>query len=231
MTAQHPTGHVVRVALLGVVLAAGAAVLWRAGLFDVDRLRSLTGEAGPAAPVVFVFTYAALTRFPLPKNVLSAVAGAVFGLAVGVALVWSAAVLGAVLAFVIARRVDATALDWATGRHRDRGHALLDRHGTQAVLWGRLVAVAPFTAVNYVAGMSSIRSRDYVLGTAVGILPGTVVYVAVGTFALARPDLLVWAGLALLLLLVAGGAVARRLGRGVQPDQSGQPGQHCTTEA
>ncbi len=211
MTAQHTTRHVVRVAVLGMVLVAGAAVLWWTGLFDVDRLRSLVGEAGPAAPVLFVLTYAAMTLFPLPKNVLSAAAGAVFGLAVGTALVWGAAMLGAVLAFVIARRVDPTALDWATGRHRDRVHALLDRHGTQAVLWGRLVPVAPFTAVNYVAGMSSVRARDYVVGTALGIIPGTVVYVAVGSFALTRPDLLVWAGLALLLLFAAGAALARRL--------------------
>lgn len=211
MTAQHTTGHVVRVALLGVVLVAGAAALWWTGLFDVDRLRSLVAEAGPAAPVLFVLTYAAVTLFPLPKNVLSAAAGAVFGLTVGTALVWGAAMLGAVLAFLIARRVDATALDWATGRHRDRVHALLDRHGTQAVLWARLVPVAPFTAVNYVAGMSSVRARDYVVGSALGIIPGTVVYVAVGTFALTRPDLLVWAGLALLLLFVAGAALARRL--------------------
>lgn len=213
MTGPHTARHLVRVVLLGLVLAAGAAMLWQAGLFDVDRLRALVVQAGPAAPVLFTLAYACVTLFPWPKNVLSALAGAVFGLAIGVALVWGAAMLGALLAFAMARRVDPDALDWATGRHRDRVHHLLDRNGTQAVLWGRLVPVAPFTAVNYVAGMSSVRARDYVLGTALGIIPGTVVYVAVGTFALARPGLLVWAVLALLLLLLfAGAALARRRG-------------------
>ncbi len=46
----------------------------------------------------------------------------------------------------------------------------------------RLVPVLPFTAINYAAGLTSVRTRDYTIGTAVGIVPGTVSIVALGTF-------------------------------------------------
>jgi uncharacterized membrane protein YdjX (TVP38/TMEM64 family) len=46
------------------------------------------------------------------------------------------------------------------------------------------VPVLPFTAINYVAGMSSVRFRDFVIGTAVGIVPGALAYAAVGAFGL-----------------------------------------------
>lgn len=45
----------------------------------------------------------------------------------------------------------------------------------------RLVPIVPFTAINYTAGLTGVRLRDYTLGTAVGIIPGTVANVALGT--------------------------------------------------
>lgn len=210
MPTQRTTGHGVRISLLTFALIGGAALLWCGGLFDLEHVRALAGEAGPAAPVLFTLTYAGVTLFPVPKNVLSALAGAVFGLMVGVALVWAAAMVGAVVSFAIARRVDPTALAWATGRHHDKVHAVLARHGMTAVTSGRLIPVAPFTAVNYIAGMSGVRTRDYVLGTGLGIIPGTVVYVAVGAFGVRRPDLLGWAAVALLSVLAGGAFLARR---------------------
>lgn len=174
-------------------------------------MRARVAHAGAVAPVVFVAAYAAVTLLPVPKNVLSVGAGALFGFGPGTALVWLAAMLGAVAAFAVARAVDPGALSWVVGRHRDRVLRVLHRHGLASVLIARLVPVAPFTAVNYVSGMSPVRRRDFVLGTAVGILPGTVVYVAVGAYGFTRPGTVVLAVSALLALTAAGGVATRRL--------------------
>ncbi len=46
----------------------------------------------------------------------------------------------------------------------------------------RLVPILPFTVINYSAGLTAVRTRDYAIGTAVGIVPGTVSFVALGAF-------------------------------------------------
>lgn len=64
----------------------------------------------------------------------------------------------------------------------ERLDALVLRHGPATVLVARLIPVVPFTAVNYGSGLTAVGFRAYVLGTAVGIVPGTVAYVAVGAY-------------------------------------------------
>jgi len=196
---------------LAVALLVGLLVLWHLGLLDASRLRDATRTAGPMAPVVFVVGYAGLTLFPVPKNVLSALAGALFGLGAGLALVWVAAMVGALVSFFIARAVDGRALDRLTGRHRARVEALLAHHGVASIVAIRLVPVAPFTVVNYVAGLCGVRWRAYAVGTGIGILPGTLAYVAVGAYGLQSPSRVALAGAALLLLMLAGTLWSRRL--------------------
>ncbi len=101
-----------------------------------------------------------------------------FGLAAGIAIVLVAAVLGAIVAFGLGRTLGRDAVQRFTGTRVARVDALLRRRGILAVIGLRLVPVVPFTAVNYAAGLTSVGVRDYVLGTAVGIVPGTVAYVA-----------------------------------------------------
>ena len=216
-----------------LLLAAGTAgaVLWSTGALDLQQLRDRVEAAGSAAPVLFVTVYAALTLLPVPKNVLSAAAGALFGFGAGLALVWVAAMIGALVAFAVARAVDPSALGWATGRHRERVEQVLDRHGVSAVVVVRLIPIAPFTAVNYVSGMSPLRVGAYVWGTGIGIIPGTVVYVAAGAFALGSPGRLGAMAAALAALVLVGGVWARRLrtghasepGAGASPVTTGRP--------
>jgi uncharacterized membrane protein YdjX (TVP38/TMEM64 family) len=49
-----------------------------------------------------------------------------------------------------------------------------------AVLTGRLIPVTPFTLVSYAGGLSGIRVRSYLAGSAVGLVPGTVLHVTIG---------------------------------------------------
>lgn len=74
----------------------------------------------------------------------------------------------------------------------------------------RLVPVVPFTAINYTAGLTGIRFWHYTLGTALGIVPGTVAYVALGTYGTTPGSwpFLVAAGA--LVLLSVGGLLATR---------------------
>lgn len=199
--------------LLVLILAAAIIAAAVVGLPDVAALQSDIAAAGPAAPVVFVLAYAALTLAPVPKNVLSAVAGLLFGLVTGIALVFVAAMLGALTAFWLGRVLGRGAVERFTGARVARVDELLARRGVMAVIGVRLVPVVPFTAINYTSGLTGVRLGDYTLGTAVGIVPGTVAYVTLGTYGSAPVSWPVALSAAALGLLTAAGVVAARRSR------------------
>lgn len=120
----------------------------------------------------------------MPKSVLSVAAGLVFGFAGGIAIVFDAAILGSVVAFWLGRWLGREAVERFTGARVEKVDLLLSRRGLVAMIGLRLVPVLPFTAINYAAGLSSIRWWPYFLGTAIGILPGTVSFVTLGAFGL-----------------------------------------------
>ncbi|HSK34198.1 MAG TPA: TVP38/TMEM64 family protein [Propionicimonas sp.] len=175
---------------------------------DLLRLAESVRAAGPAAPVAFVALYAACTLLPLPRNVLSAAAGTLFGWGWGIPLAYLGSLLGAGAAFWLARAQGRSR--WSrsskalSGSRRASFDAALEKRGLLTVLGARVLPVVPFTAFNYAAGLTGIRRRDYVVGTVLGVVPGTVAYVTAGAYA-ARPA--AWSlevtGAMLLLLGVA----------------------------
>lgn len=227
----RPVGRAVwvRLAVLGGLIGAAVVVALVIGVPDVAALRADIAAAGPAAPVLFVFLYAVATLAPLPKNVLSTLGGLMFGLVPAVMLVLVAALLGAAVVYGLGRALGRGAVERFTGTRVARVDELLRRRGLIAVIAVRLVPVVPFTAVNYAAGLTAVRFRDYVLGTALGMIPGTVAFVALGAYGSSPGSWpFVLAVAALVGLSLGGVAVARRSRRraaaGTSDPAAGCPG-------
>ena len=204
-----------RLRLLGLALAVliGGALAWLLLGGSLDTVQQAVAASGPWAPLVYVALHVLLTLVPVSKNLLSAVAGALFGLVGGIALSWVASMVSALVTFLIARRLGREAVAAMTGPRIDKVEELLRRQGVLAVVVARLTPVLPFTVVNYGAGVSAITMRDFVLGTAVGILPGTVGYAALGASAGRDATTFVAAGIVAALLLVGSVVVGRRVSR------------------
>ncbi|WP_404351457.1 VTT domain-containing protein [Phycicoccus jejuensis] len=196
--------------VVGVLLAGGLALLLLGG--DLATVRRAVAASGAWGPVVFVVLHVVLTLVPVPKNLLAGIAGALFGLGAGSALSWGGAVASAWVTFELAGRLGADAVDGITGARVERVRRVLRERGLLAVVIARLTPFVPFTVVNYGAGVSRVGRRDYLLGTALGVVPGTVAYVAVGASAGQDATTILLAGGAGVLLLVAAGVLARRLG-------------------
>lgn len=194
-------------AALLVVLAAGTLLALRVGLPPVEELRTGLSGFGAAAPLVLGVAYAAATLAWLPRNVLSATCGLLLGFAGGVPVALAGSLLGGATGFALARLLGRDAVGRFVRGRIDRADALLLRRGFVTVLTARLLPVVPFTAVTYAAGLSAVRSRDHLLGTAVGIVPGTLAYVAVGAFG-AMPE--TWPVVGAVLALALGGALLTR---------------------
>ncbi|MFI7359514.1 TVP38/TMEM64 family protein [Streptomyces avidinii] len=198
---------VVLLVVLGSWVALGGGDLLR----DVRRWVDSLGIWGP---VVFAVVYALAVTALLPGSVLTASAGALFGLAVGVGAVLVGATAGAALSFGLARWLGRPVVARYAGSGRlARLDAYLTRRGFVAVLLVRLVPLFPFSLINYGAGVAGVRFSSYVTATALGIIPGTVVYTGLGG-SLGDPGSPgLWIALGALLVLSAGGWWAARLVR------------------
>ena len=208
-----------RLSAFVVVVVTAFIVALTVDLPSAAALRRMIEETGWAAPAVFVGLYAVVTLAPVPKNVLSALGGLLFGLLPGVLLVLAAALVGASVAFALGRGLGRDSVERLTSTRVHEVDALLARRGLVAVVAVRLVPVVPFTAINYAAGLTGVRTRDYLLGTAVGIVPGTVAYVTLGTYGSTPGAWPFLASAAALVALSVGGVlVARRRRRPRESD-------------
>jgi uncharacterized membrane protein YdjX (TVP38/TMEM64 family) len=105
------------------------------------------------------------------------------------------------------------------GARWQRLERALDRRGVLAVLTARVMPVVPFVAVSYAAGLAGIRLGAYVVGTVLGVLPGSVAYVTIGasatTLTVWTPS--AWSTVVVLLVLLGGLALTTTLRRRRRP--------------
>lgn len=201
----------IRLALLGLLLATGVVVAVVVGIPPVSEIRAAVTAAGMAGPVLYAAAYAAITLTPATAAALSVTAGLLFGVPVGLAVVMAGAVVSACAAFGIARGLGRSAVRGIDNARLARLDALLRRRGVLAVIGVRMVPLLPFAPLNYACGLVGVRWRDYVPGTALGILPGCSFSVTLGAYGstpTSAPFLAAVAGV--VLLSVGGLALARR---------------------
>ncbi|HKJ11172.1 MAG TPA: TVP38/TMEM64 family protein [Ornithinimicrobium sp.] len=196
--------------LLVLVLLLGLWLAYQAGWLEPEAVQDRVAQAGIWGPLVFVAVYAVLALLPVPLSLFTVLAGAVFGGLWGVVVVWVGAMLGSLTGFFLARSTIRPMLQPVVDRHRSAVWGYLEGTGVWPVLTIRLMPVAPFMAVNYVAGATGIPLVSYVVGTAVGMLPAVVLYVQVGASGLADPARLLWALAGIVVLIVVGYLLAHR---------------------
>ena len=129
------------------------------------------------APLVFISFYVIFTVLGMPIVFMSFFAGFTFGVVEGTLYVLIAANLGAIVAFDLARYLGR---DFITRHIRgpfDRLDRRLRNQGFLRMLQLRLIPVIPFNLLNFAAGLSGIRKLHYALGTMIGIIPGSFIYV------------------------------------------------------
>jgi len=166
---------------------AGAALVLALKFFHVqDLLKSALhwiGKLGPWGPVIFVGIYVVATVFFIPGSVLTLGAGAVFGVGFGSVCVSISATLGATAAFLVGRYLARDAI--ARKIEKNEKFAAIDRavadEGWKIVLLTRLSPLFPYTLLNYAFGLTRVRLGHYVLASWIGMVPGTVMYVYLGS--------------------------------------------------
>ncbi len=147
--------------------------------------------AGALGAGVFALAYLLATLYLLPGAILTLGAGFAYGPLWGTLLVSPVSVAAATMAFLMGRSL---ARRWVA--RRLEGHsrfAAIDRavgeNGFKVVFLLRLSPVLPFNLLNYALGLTRVRLRDYVAASLPGMLPGTLLYVYLGSLATSAGDL------------------------------------------
>ncbi|MFM7267756.1 MAG: TVP38/TMEM64 family protein, partial [Cyanobium sp.] len=138
----------------------------------------------PWGAVAFVPLYALWVTLLLPGVWASMLAGALYGTGWGSLMVFLGACLGAEVVFLLGR---GWLRPWARRRLAAAPKLLaveeaVSREGLRLVLLTRLSPAFPFSLLNLAYGLSGVSLRDYSLGL-IGILPGTVLFCALGALA------------------------------------------------
>jgi pyruvate/2-oxoglutarate dehydrogenase complex dihydrolipoamide dehydrogenase (E3) component/uncharacterized membrane protein YdjX (TVP38/TMEM64 family) len=134
------------------------------------------------AVAAFFTIYVVATALSFPgAGILTIVGGAIFGLVSGSIIVSFASTIGATLAFLSARFLFRDTVTEKFGAQLEPFEKGIQKDGAFYLLSLRLVPVVPFFIVNLLMGLTSIKTRTYYGFSQLGMLPGTVAYVYVGT--------------------------------------------------
>ena len=178
-----------------LVLAVIAAAITAFFVFDLKQYVSLDYFQAQRAAIeaqvqayplrtalLFFGVYVAVTGLSLPgAAIMTLIAGALFGLLWGTAIVSFASTLGATLAFLASRFL---LRDWVQQRFGDRLRPInegIAREGAFYLFALRLVPAFPFFVINLVMGLTPIRTSTYYWVSQLGMFAGTLVYVYAGT--------------------------------------------------
>jgi uncharacterized membrane protein YdjX (TVP38/TMEM64 family) len=140
---------------------------------------------GTWGPFIFIAIYIAACVLFIPGSILTLGAGVLFGVVKGSVIVSVAATLGASCAFLVGRYFTR---DWVAKKIEGNPKfkaidEAVAREGWKIVGLVRLSPIFPFNLLNYAFGLTKVSLRDYFFASWIGMLPGTVMYVYIGSLA------------------------------------------------
>jgi uncharacterized membrane protein YdjX (TVP38/TMEM64 family) len=153
--------------------------------FKPTRIKDFILALGVWGPVVFIGLYALrAVVLVIPVGIMSLAGGLAFGKWLGTAYILTGAIAGSCLSFLVARYLGRRFLEGFSWLHKGRVAAFDEgaaRHGFRVILLARLIPIFQYDALNFGAGLSRIKFRDYFLGTALGMLPGGFIIAFLGS--------------------------------------------------
>jgi uncharacterized membrane protein YdjX (TVP38/TMEM64 family) len=194
-------------ALIGSILIAVAAT----GSFpDADEIRDWGDGLGDLAVLACVPAFV-LINFIVTWPILAGGIGLLFGTAAGTPLALAGVTAAALAQMAVARHLAGEHAGRLLPERARRLEGFLQRHGAVAVMESRIVPLLPYGAVNYLAGLTTLRFWQLGVGTVIGAAPKVFGYVALGGSLtdLGAPEAKIAIGL-LVALAVVGIVVLRR---------------------
>ena len=202
--AKKNTGLIV---VLLLAAAAGRSFFIFARVTPAD-IQSLLAPFGAWAAVLYILLFTLLPAVFFPVAVLALAGGLLFGLLWGSVYTFIGAMLNCSLMFLLSRtvgrsRVDALVRERLSPQWQQRLQNTGGRQGFWLLILLRLIPAVPYNLINYSFGLTPMPFGAYLLGSAIGIIPGTLVFINLGDKAINPASPSFWIAIALLVLLLA----------------------------
>ncbi len=149
----------------------------------VPNVIERTASSGPVGYLGFILIYIVSTVMMLPGSPLTFTAGALFGFWKGLIFVSIGSTLGASCAFMVSRYLIRKSIEKRVLKNK-KFQSIdneIDEQGWKIVILARLSPIIPFFLLNYALGITKIRFIHFIFASWVGMIPGTTVYVLMGT--------------------------------------------------
>lgn len=196
-------------------LGAAALLLMTMWLFDalemhiwIEQILDISRRSGNWAALILIGLMIAHNVVPIPAEMIAIAAGAVLGPVYGTMVIWTGGMLGAVLAFWIARKLGREFVERILPKkYLSKIDGFMDEQSTSGLLLVRLVPIVSFNVVNYGAGLTRVSWHVFLWTTAIGIIPITLLSVLIGAGASnVKPEIV----LPILFVLVLGAMLIKR---------------------
>jgi len=169
------------IVILVVVLLSGLSAILPVKEWIRDFI-SWVQQLGAVGIVIFIIAYAIATVLFLPGWIFTVSAGLIYGVFGGTLVALTGAVIGASLAFLVARYLLRRNIEEMTRKNPRFGaiDQAIGKNGWKIVGLLRLSPLIPFNLSNYFYGITSITFGAYLLVSAIGMIPGTLLYAYLG---------------------------------------------------
>lgn len=150
---------------------------------NIPSIIETTASSGPVGYLGFILIYIVSTVMMLPGSPLTFTAGALFGFWKGLIFVSIGSTLGASCAFMVSRYLIRKGIEKRVLKNK-KFQSIdneIDKQGWKIVILARLSPIIPFFLLNYALGITKIRFIHFIFASWVGMIPGTTVYVLMGT--------------------------------------------------
>ena len=181
---------------------------WCARAVSPQDLQALLEPSGSLAPLGYILLFTLLPVFFFPVAVLALAGGLLFGLLWGSVYTFLGAMLNCALMFLLSRYAGREKVKGFLSRKlspawQQRLFANSGRSGFLLLIVLRLIPAVPYNLINYAFGLTDISLAAYLLGSAIGIIPGTLVFINIGDKVIDTTSPHFWIALGLLALLLA----------------------------
>jgi uncharacterized membrane protein YdjX (TVP38/TMEM64 family) len=169
--------------LIGIVIALFLTMKFLPVQQWLRNFNDWVSQMGVVGILILIVVYAVATVLLAPGSVLTIGAGFAFGLWKGFVAVSTGSTVGAALAFLVARFIARGKIERIAQRNEKfrRIDNVIGKQGAKLIFLLRLSPIIPFNVSNYFYGLTGVKFWPYMLASWIGMMPGTFLYVYIGT--------------------------------------------------
>lgn len=171
-------------------------------LININNIRGLILSAKIFAPIIYIIAFSLVPLTFFPDSLLAILGGSLFGLCKGGILTLIGALIGGSISFLISRFLGDKFIKTSKNEKLKNIQEILRDKGFLTILILRLIPLFPFDLISYGAGLTSIKYKDFFLGTLIGTIPGIIVFVNLGAQWISLDKTSIYCSLTLLISFI-----------------------------